>query len=580
MRLIDGTFMELVWLAVVFLLGKVLSLVVYRICWTHGEMMSCSRSMAFISLLRQPRLWCFHVVVVFTTSSVTWAEMPHLRWFATILTTVLALGAVGRGGVTENGRFFMADRLLIIVLSLSVMFHPGMVYPALLAGCALQYTVASWRLGPGYSNLLGFEFIRASLSVMVAGLWIKGLLAGIAFAVVIPERVLVMAVMLYQASTYVNHAAAKSALGSQWYSWMRENRLECLVANAWLRGWTMGMDHQKILSRCRWIARYRRWFCGGVWLLESAWLLLLIDTRLALMILACTALFHAVVFWITGLFAYHYLVNHLALLVWIGSGSLHGELNPRYLMVAGVMVPLAAWWVGWLRRKIFFSYEKNQPAEKLLRFADAADHLMAWWDTPLMRMFSYEVQTVSGKRYAMPLTKFSPYDTFLTDLPTHLMILGQHASLDPAVARDRTVARTGVWGLTVHQQDRDLLYRLMEEQDFSQVLSPSESPPAWQIRVNESHEASPIAKFLENVQRHIGRSWFSLLMRWPHFPGEDLVADLCPLSGDPLPCFRFDEPMASVTVWRMKTFCHRSRLHVISREKVGCIFLHSSSSAS
>ena len=66
-------------------------------------------------------------------------------------------------------------------------------------------------------------------------------------------------------------------------------------------------------------------------------------------------------------------------------------------------------------------------------------------------------------------------------------------------------------------------------------------------------------------------------MRWPHFPGEDLISDRCPLMFDDLPCFRFDEIMASVTLWRVKTFYDRSGLHLMSREKVGCIHLDPSS---
>lgn len=569
--------MEIVCLAVIFLLGKAWSLLVYRMCWKHGETMKKSQCFVSFSLLRQPRWWWLHMMIILTTSSLSWEEMPHLRWFTLLLSILLALGAVGRMGVAENGRFFMADRLLILALSFSVMFHPGMVYPSLVVSCALQYTVASWRLGPGYSNLLGFEFIRASLSVIVAGLLIKGILAWTACGEAVSESILILAVMLYQSSSYVNHAVAKAALGPHWYSWIQENRIDCLAANAWLRGWTMGMDHQKIISRCQWIARYRRWICGGVWLLESSWFLLLFDARWAMIVLAGTALFHLVVFWVTGLLAYQYALNHLALIAWIGYGPLHGELGMINLWVAAVIIPLAAVWVGWLRWKIFSSWENHGHAGKLLCFADAADHLMAWWDTPWMRMFSYEVTTVSGRTYALPVTKFSPYDTFLTDLHTHIMLLGQHASLDAAVARDRAMVRTGVWGLTIHQKDRDLLYRLMEEGDFSQFLHPSPSPPPWQIHADEIHAASPIARILNDWQKYMGRPWFVLLMRWPHFPGEDLVSDRCALMFDDLPCFRFDETMASVTMWRVKTFYDGSGLHLMSREKVGCIHLDPSS---
>jgi hypothetical protein len=73
------------------------------------------------------------------------------------------------------------------------------------------------------------------------------------------------------------------------------------------------------------------------------------------------------------------------------------------------------------------------------------------------------------------------------------------------------------------------------------------------------------------VNHHKDRWWFRWLMRWPHIPGEDLAPDLCPLSEGERPCFDFDETIASVTIWRIKTFYHHTGLHLISEEPLGCI---------
>jgi hypothetical protein len=280
-----------------------------------------------------------------------------------------------------------------------------------------------------------------------------------------------------------------------------------------------------------------------------------------------------IVFLSTGLCAYQYVVNHL---MWIGLillGHASSFFSRENLMPFILMIPLTAAWVGWVRASMFASYQRHGHAGRWNGFADAADHLMAWWDTPWMRMFSYTVETKSGKRYALPVPKFSPYDTFLTDIHTHMMILGQHAELDALVQQDRDFARTGVWGLTVHREDRDMLYRLMDASDGSKILRSNESPSAWSIQQGEHHAAAPLADWMAACNQNISRPWFRWLMRWPHFPGEDLVPDLCPLVTEKWTSFRFDEEVASVTLWRVKTFFHSKGMCMMAHEEMGRILM-------
>ena len=565
--------MVFLWIVLGVLLGRALSLVVYRMCWRHGETMPDSACSALIPFVRSPWPWLLHIVVITAMSSLSWEILSSLRWVATILTGVLAVGAVGRCGVSVKGKFFLIDRVLIIAMAVSVAYTPAMIYPALVACCALQYTVASWRLGPGYSNLLGYEFVRASLCVLVAGMSICGIAIWAGHGDGIGDHWVIVAVILYQASTYVNHAMAKSALGPRWHSWITENRIECLAANAWLRGWTLGVSREQMELRCQWIARHRRWFCSAVWLMEFSWCLVWFDARFALTVLAVTTVFHVIVFLSTGLCAYQYVVNHL---MWIGLillGHASSFFSRENLIPFILMIPLTAAWVGWVRASMFASYQRHGHAGRWNGFADAADHLMAWWDTPWMRMFSYTVETKSGKRHALPVPKFSPYDTFLTDIHTHMMILGQHAELDALVQQDRDFARTGVWGLTVHREDRDMLYRLMDASDGTEIYRSNESTSAWSIQQGEDHAAAPLADWMAACNQNISRPWFRWLMRWPHFPGEDLVPDLCPLVTEKWTSFRFDEEVASVTLWRVKTFLHSKGMCMMAHEEMGRILM-------
>lgn len=559
---------------ILFVFGRIVSLVLYRMCWSNGISGNFARPGALFTLLRRPLPWLMHGVFVWPALGLSWEDFPLLHGMSVMLAGLLVLGAVGRFGSADLGRFFFADRLMAIGLSAGVVFSPAFLYPCLIACCCLQYTVSSWRLGPGYSNLLGYEFIRASLSVVSACLaacgWLK--LSGVAWDGF--ESTTLAVLLGFQASTYVHHALAKSALGPGWNSWIRENRLQCLVANAWLRGWTFGRGTECVLKQIRGIGKHRVGICALVWLLEFSWIFILADARFAVPLLSVTILFHLAVFALTGLAAYQYVVNHLYLLGLIIFHDLDAVFGSRNLTACLLVIPAMAVWIGWLRTRMFQNLQQKGSSGTLGNFADAADHLMAWWDTPLMRMYSYTVETRSGKCLALPLPKLSPHDTALTDLHTHLMILGLHGDLDPMIGPDRAIARTGVWGLTVHREDRDFLYRLMDDPnaDIVEKLRAGPAVQAWppgSIPV----AAFPLRDLFHGMNRHLGKTWFRKISRWPHFPGEDLAPDICPLVAPVMETFRFDEPIASVTLWRIKTFLHDKEMHLVEREVVGRIHL-------
>ena len=559
-----------------------MSLAVYRICWSHGESMRSDARSAIFSLFLRPLPWVLHGLVVAAMSSLSWDEIPHLRLMAMSLIGLLALGAIGRLGAAERGRFFIADRLVIAAMAASVWFTPVMIYPCLIVCCALQYSVASWRLGPGYSNLLGYEFVRASLCVMVMGMAIMGMGLWCDWQVFESSGLVLGALFLYQASTYVNHALAKCALGPRWHSWIMENRIECLFANAWLRGWTAGISRQTMQSLVRWLGKHRRVICASAWLLEMSWLLAIADIHLASVVLSATIIFHLVVFAFTGLVSYAYVANHLCWLYILSRDETAIDMGTEMFWAAMVVFPLTACWIAWLHRRLFDAYRTQGKTSSLSCYADAADHLMAWWDTPLMRMFSYTIETASGRRCYLPVPKFSPHDTAMTDIHTAIMILGLHQDFDPAARKDRTNFSTGVWGLTVDHEVRNRLYQMMDAEpnaDDAEWENSLDLAP-WKIDDRSHHAATPLVLFFQGINHMHTKWWFRSVLRWPHFPGEDLAPDWCPIGHQDIPRFAFDESIASVTIWRVKTFAHPSAFRVVEEELVGTISLNPSESHS
>jgi hypothetical protein len=545
----------------IFFLGRATSLGLYRMCWTNGTSANFFAGSAILTLLRRPLPWIAHLAFVYPTLGLTWDSFPALQDMAGMLAALLALGTIGRFGSADLGRFFLVDRLLVGGLAVGALLSPAFVYPCLIACGCLQYTVSSFRLGPGYSNLLGFEFARASLSLLAAALALFGWLGIAAQKWDHFGSIALAALFGLQASTYVNHALAKSALGPRWWSWISNNRIECLTANAWLRGWKFGRNRQAVMKQVGWMARYRIALCGGAWTLEMAWLFFLADARLAAVLLGATILFHLAVFALTGLFSYQYVINHLFVLGLMLYHETSAVFQADHLMACVIAVLVSACWIAWLRRGILGEGISGSKS----KLADPADHLMAWWDTPLMRMYSYTVETASGKTFALPTPKLSPHDTALTDIHTHLMILGAHSGLDPAIPQDRAIARTGVWGLTIHSGDRDFLLGLMDHAETLPIHAPH---PAWKEMPDT---AAPLRALFEGMNRMIGKRWTRIILRWPHFPGEDLAPDICPLIEPALPLFRFDEPIAAVTIRRTKTFLHRDGMILLENSVLGRI---------
>lgn len=565
-------------LAAAIVAGRVMSLAVYQATWSNGRDRTFLRGGALATFLARKRWWPLHALWVFAASHPGWDGLQLVRPWAVAACAVLAISAVGRLGAADLGRFFMADRLLTLALAVGVVLSPLYIYPCLIAACCLQYTGSGWALSPGYSNLLGFEFIRGSVCVLVAWLVGGGMLAAAGFPLPDVDSIAVAAVLGYQASSYVHHAIAKSALGPHGLSWVLEHRAHYLPVNAHLRGWCpRGTPRRLLLATAAGIGRFRVAVCAAVWLLEVGWLLVLIDPRLAAGFLGLAAGFHIIVFFLTGLAAWQFVVSHLVMLGWVlPAAGAAGVFGPWHAVAAAACALLAIFWVGGVRRSILRECRSGGSLGRMAAFTDAADLLMAWWDGPYMRMYSWQGETRDGRRVAIPVTALSPYDTVLTDIHTHLMILGMHDVLDPRIPGDRRAVRAGVWGILVDRADRDFVHQLAAAADPEpSALCAGGGEPAWEYRPQDD-APPPIAalrSLFMGINAGVSFRWFRLAMRWPHFPGEDWVPDLCPLAGEPPPLHRFDVPLKSVSLLRVRVFQHHTGTRLLENAVVGTLHL-------
>lgn len=569
--------MNALWLIVLYGGGRVASWALYQLSWNHAADGRAGRGPVLARLPGRPLAVVSLVLWLGLTWRLDWQAMAGLRPFAGMAVTVLALAAVGRTGPAEPRSPGWIERLLVLVLAAGAWLWPQWLYPSVLASCCVQYAaVAGWPLGPGYSNLLGFEFMRASAAGWCACFAVHDVLPADLRTPQAFVPLAMAAVLVFQSSAYFNQALAKSALGPTWWSWIRDNRVQCLVVNAWLRGWGgRRFSKSTVLRIAAWIGRHRATLCLAVWSIEVAWIALLCHRDVALFLLCATVLFHAVVFCLTGLLAWAYLVNHAVLIALILGGTIDAVFGAPQAWAAVAAVLVTAPCIAWIRLKIAEEIRAARGAQaRWLRLGDAVDLWMAWWDSPYMRMHSFRVRTADGRSFALPVTCFSPHDTALTDIHTHIMHLGLHDALDPRIAADRRVVRSGVWGLLCDRAERDRLYTMMDGcagRDLPLAAEHHHAP--WMLRPGDEAPAplAALAELAAGLQRAVARPFGRLLLLHPHFPGEDLVDDQCPLVEPALPRYRFEEPFTTLELWRVKTLQSRDDVRLLEQVLVGSI---------
>ena len=556
-------------IVIFFLCAKFFSTLIYQLNWKNGYSDKFILNSTFIQLLSQRKLWFLHIPIFILLSGESWSHVDApLAIYLKSMMGILSLGALGRMGSLLRNTFFIWDRLLIVSLYFGLFFHPAFSYPLLLAILSLQYHVSQASFSPGYSNLLGFEFQRMSVTAAI-------------FALIFQLENPLLMVLLFQATYYFQQAIGKNVLSKNPFEWIYQDKLECLWVNSYLRGW-LGptLSKSTVLKIAKVISSLRPGMNGGTWLIEFSWLFVFFDLRLAILLYLFSAIFHLVVWIMCGLAAYHFIINHIMMLFLLN--NMLSDLTPGSLDSLGFVLSalIITAWVFWVRYHIYNNHISLGHGGVWEDFSEASDHLMSWWNTPFMRMYSYEVETVDGAVYSFPVTKFSPYDTFLTDIHTHLMVLKHPAYPHPYLTYEQQASPNGVWGLTIDQKHRDMLYGYMNSLRFDKKESSSYKGLGLTKNIEligsskgywnevQSRMMNEFKFFFEKLNQNLSSVWFRRVMRWPHFPGEDWVPDINPLSSRTLRSYEGQDPVAKLRISAVKTFYTGDDIQILSDEQI------------
>lgn len=417
-------------------------------------------------------------------SNVTWHEGNQIVRRVALTASCAMLGkSVLRLGCIELNNLFITDRLCCVLLWCAAWRLPVFLYWAVVASCVTTYLCAhSVSLPLPYSNYLGFEYCRWVSSYCIVVLAYEGAVGGhnccaVGAAVVI----------IGTGSYYFNQAIGKLRMagGSEWFNaslslaWVQHNRLQNLFINSYLRGWLntwLSLHAYVNLARLVSIPFVRQSLGLSVILFEISGCVVAAHPTVAVIHFVTVAKFHTAVFVLTGLCDWEGIIVQLttAATVW-DSTALAAVYSTKSLAVTGVVwCVLNEWWInkvmqygeGWsLKAHSWFGWLTGGPKEawKLRAFFDAADLIMAWWDAPMQRMYTYSVQTTRGVWYRFPVTLFSPFDTLLTDIQTRLNFSHLYPKLDLQGSSDAKVVRSGVWGLLLYKKDADDQYAMQDD---------------------------------------------------------------------------------------------------------------------
>eukprot|EP01059_Diplonema_ambulator_P008385 TRINITY_DN17_c1_g1_i10.p1 TRINITY_DN17_c1_g1~~TRINITY_DN17_c1_g1_i10.p1 ORF type:complete len:586 (+),score=148.25 TRINITY_DN17_c1_g1_i10:458-2215(+) len=547
-------------LAATFFVGKAVSWFVYNSCWwfSHpiGNMTPYGGKTDGSLVLAYMQKWWAWAFVMAACGLRGWGtdtDEQLLRVLVTMQCAVLAWKGVFRFGAVDQLRFHMADRLIVCLLAPLVYCHPVFVCPSLLASCVLTYSISSWPIAPPYSNYLGNEFMRYATSFSLVSLVLQRTLwSGVPSA-----TVAIVIIVASQVEYYFHQGFGKVRLGERPWDWLLLNRGECILVNSYLRGWHRYLSKEAVLWAASNLKRVRFLLGAGALAAEMGGL---VSASIPWYLLA--ACFHIMVFLMTGILVWENVVSHLVMCYVMYANGMLGFTCLNLTLVCCVLVSEAM--VVGLEKLL------HRDKVKALMLFDSAYLLMCWWDSPYMRMYTYEVTTDQGV-FAFPVTMFAPYDTFITDIHTRMSYFKMHTGFDRQRSDDLNTVHSGVWGLLLYKHEAMKMYNMMDGGESKAPLTLTDDMNKWAIdKTDKEHPAYPFLRFMAGFNAHLPKQWFRAVMRWPHFPGEDMVPDVQPLTSLPL-YTTSNGSIKTLTIKLVKTFYTGADIEMLDTTTIGTI---------
>ena len=312
----------------------------------------------------------------FPQSREGWASWEHGRTLQILV--VVAAALVSWRSMTYDYNYFFGqwhgvDRLGVVLLLLAVAWRPLFVLPFLVV-----LTPLAWQFGTplgGFSLLPDLQFVHL-LALFVAF-----------HAASVTLRSRRAAPFLFLALVSVAIGYWPSGLEKLSMSWVFEDRIEFLLSGSYAGGWLAFLSPDQIGSAARLLATVTPPARVVTLVIECGILFLLFRRKLAVALLILLSAFHVIVFLISGICFWAWVVLNLTLLILIWKSSAFADqrvFTPANGVVAAVLIATSTFWVN--------------------------SGNLAWFDARANYSYRFEGTGDSGKVYRLPPRFFAPYD--------------------------------------------------------------------------------------------------------------------------------------------------------------------------
>ena len=272
------------------------------------------------------------------------------------------------------------DRIAIVALFALTCWRPVFVLPFVAAVMAVMWQFAEPPLG-------GSIFAH-KLQVLY-----PLMLFGAAFTLhavtgQFPKRAFFVLLASMVAAAY--WAAAWSKLGLDWTT---SNQLHLIVPAAYNHGWLATLSASDIGQIAATLAPFDVWLQAIVMALEAACLVILIDRRLAVLLLAALAVFHTAVFVMYGFLFWTWIAVDCVLIALI-LRMRPRVFRPTTALIGVPLIALGSYWahtpaLGWLDTRVGYTYEVSATDANGQQWLLAPDYFAPYADTFTMQGFSY-----------------------------------------------------------------------------------------------------------------------------------------------------------------------------------------------
>lgn len=268
------------------------------------------------------------------------------------------------------------DRFLIIAIAFSLFFYSWLM-PLFIGLIVLWLSQFNFAIGP--IGLTDKKIIYDILTLFLSYLFVKTVFK-------IKIQTLWLVVFSLIGSNYFIPAIYKMVIGPNWYTWVIENEMWVHLRAAFCSNWLVYLSNNQKDSLILWLTNGSFLIGFFTLLVEFLPVFILWKRSFTILLLILLCVFHFVVFILSGVFFWKWILFNLALIViLLVYKNAFNQIFTKPNLVASILI-------------ITFSNYLFNPVK------------LAWWDTALFEMMNYEVTDEKGNTFTLAGNQMRPYD--------------------------------------------------------------------------------------------------------------------------------------------------------------------------